>query len=124
MPPASPGIFEDDYNELIDCYNNGPENTPGCNWMVPPGGNCNSEIIGQENDNLLGDLNNDLFINIQDIIITINLVLDGEYNSYADMNSDEIVNVLDIIQIVNIILNNQYRFNHHNNIKYINKWIK
>ena len=124
MPPASPGIFEDDYNELIDCYNNGPENTPGCNWMVPPGGNCNSEIIGQENDNLLGDLNNDLFINIQDIIIAINLVLDGEYNSYADMNSDGIVNVLDIIQIVNIILNNQYRFNYHNNIKYIDKWIK
>ena len=58
------------------------------------------------------------------IIITINLVLDGEYNSYADMNSDEIVNVLDIIQIVNIILNNQYIFNYHNTIKYIDKWIK
>ena len=124
MPPTTPGIFQNDYNELIDCYNNSPENTPGCNWIIPPGGDCNSEIIGIENNFSLGDLNNDLFINVQDIIIIVNLVLNNEFNIYADMNLDEIVNVLDIIQVVNIILNNQYILNYHNNIDYIDKWIK
>ena len=53
----------------------------------------------------LGDINEDNFINIQDIILTVNLVLNNEYNVLADLNSDEIIDVLDIVQLVNIILN-------------------
>jgi len=57
-------------------------------------------------ENLLGDLNSDLIINIQDVILTINLVLASSgYNSSADLNSDNIVNVQDIILLINIILN-------------------
>ena len=135
MPPTSPGFFEDDYNELIDCYNNGPENTPGCNWIIPPGGDCNLEIVGQEDTVLLGDLNYDSLVNIQDIIISTNLVIDNEYNSFADINIDGTVDVLDIIQIINIILNdelqinrknNQYGFNHNyeSKIDIIRNWIE
>ena len=54
----------------------------------------------------LGDINQDSIINIQDIIIVINLILNGEFNLAADLNLDSTVNVLDVIQIVNIILNN------------------
>ena len=54
---------------------------------------------------LMGDVNGDSVINVQDIVLTINLVMIGGYNSAADLNSDNIVNVLDIVQIVNIILN-------------------
>ena len=53
----------------------------------------------------LGDINGDSSINIQDIILTINLVLNNEYNMLADLNSDETIDVLDIVQLVNIILN-------------------
>ena len=53
---------------------------------------------------IIGDVNGDSVINIQDIVFTINLVISGEYNSAADLNSDGIINVLDIVQIVNIIL--------------------
>ena len=59
------------------------------------------EYISQ---NILGDLNNDSVINIQDIVLTINLVFDGQYDNFADMNSDGIINILDVVQIVNIIL--------------------
>jgi hypothetical protein len=52
-----------------------------------------------------GDINGDSEINIQDIIITVNLVLSNEYNSLADLNSDSTVDILDIVQLVNIILN-------------------
>ena len=135
MPPTSPGYFEDDYNELIDCYHNGPENTPGCNWIIPPGGDCNLEIVEQEDTVLLGDLNNDLSVNIQDIIIAVNLIINNEHNSFADINLDGTVDVLDIIQIINIIQNdelhvnrknNQYGFNHNyeSKIDIVRNWIE
>jgi hypothetical protein len=54
----------------------------------------------------LGDLNQDSNINIQDIIITINLVLNNQYDNLADINLDEVVDILDVVQLVNIVLNN------------------
>ena len=55
---------------------------------------------------LLGDLNSDLIINIQDVVLAVNLVLTSSgYNSSADLNLDNIVNVQDIILLINIILN-------------------
>jgi hypothetical protein len=54
---------------------------------------------------IIGDVNGDSLINVQDIVLTVNLVMTGEYNSSADLNSDGVINVLDIVQIVNIILN-------------------
>ena len=54
---------------------------------------------------LLGDLNQDNIINIQDIIIVISLVLDANFDLAADINLDSTLNVLDVIQLVNMILN-------------------
>ena len=53
----------------------------------------------------LGDINGDSSINVQDIILTVNLVLNNEYNNLADLNSDGTIDVLDVVQLVNIILN-------------------
>ncbi|MAM99234.1 MAG: hypothetical protein CMF91_05045 [Candidatus Marinimicrobia bacterium] len=54
---------------------------------------------------LAGDINGDYIINVQDVVLTVNLVMIGEYNSAADLNSDGTIDVLDIVQIINIILN-------------------
>jgi len=54
---------------------------------------------------IMGDINLDNVINIQDVILIVNLIMIGEYNSYADFNLDNIVDVLDVVQIVNMILN-------------------
>ena len=54
---------------------------------------------------IIGDVNGDSVINIQDIVLAVNLVMIGEYNISADLNSDDVTNILDIVQIVNIILN-------------------
>ena len=56
-------------------------------------------------DLLTGDINGDYTINVQDIILTVNLIMIEEYNSTADLNSDSIINLLVIVQIINIILN-------------------
>ena len=53
---------------------------------------------------MLGEINGDNSINIQDVVLVINLVLNREYSDLADLNSDGLVDVLDIVQLVNIIL--------------------
>ena len=55
---------------------------------------------------MIGDLNDDNFINIQDIILMIDLILNNSYDLFADINEDNIINVQDVILLVNIILNN------------------
>ncbi len=60
-------------------------------------------------DVLSGDLNNDSEINVQDIVITVNIVI-GLVNPTAtqmqagDLNSDGLIDVLDIVTLVNLII--------------------
>ena len=56
-------------------------------------------------DFMQGDINGDDLINIQDVILTVNLVISNQYDSVADLNSDGTIDVLDIVQLVNIIIN-------------------
>ena len=53
---------------------------------------------------IIGDINQDSYVNIQDIILVINLILNSLYEITADLNSDTNIDILDIIQLVNIIL--------------------
>jgi len=53
---------------------------------------------------LFGDINNDEFIDVLDIIALINFILDDAYNLSADINSDQVLDVLDIVALINIIL--------------------
>ena len=68
-------------------------------YISPPDGVCCSECI------LLGDLNQDLNININDVVLLINIVLGiSIYDELADLNQDANIDVLDVVHIVNIIL--------------------
>ena len=53
----------------------------------------------------LGDINSDGYIDVIDIVITVNFILSNEYNSLADLNLDNALDVLDVVQLVNMILN-------------------
>ena len=48
MPPHDPGSMANDYAALHACYKNGPEQTPGCDWVVPPGGGCEGGVVSTE----------------------------------------------------------------------------
>ena len=62
--------------------------------------------FAQENEfSISGDINSDNLINIQDIVLTVNLVLNNQYSDLADLNADNAVDILDIVQLVTIILN-------------------
>ena len=53
----------------------------------------------------ISDLNTDYILNIQDVILTVNVVIgESNYNENCDVNSDGAVDVLDVVQIINFIL--------------------
>ena len=70
-----------------------------------------SILMNVENNGtiVLGDINMDSNINVQDIILIVNIVLDtleptADQAEAADLNLDGIINILDVIALVNIIL--------------------
>ena len=80
------------------------------NLNPDPGVNFNDDvwaIVGITPGDLviLGDVNLDNTINIQDIIITINIILNSyDFQQNADLNEDLAIDILDIVMLVNIIL--------------------
>ena len=53
---------------------------------------------------ILGDVNGDTTVNIQDVILLVNFILNAQGDINGDVNADGTINILDVIQIVNIIL--------------------
>ena len=56
-------------------------------------------------EGIIGDINDDLTVNVLDVILLVDLILDNMYMNEADINNDQFLDVLDIVEIVNIILN-------------------
>jgi len=62
------------------------------------------DFVCSVDEGIMGDLNDDGTLNVQDIIIMVNIILGiEEYNEAADLSGDGI-NVLDVIQLMNLIL--------------------
>ncbi len=65
------------------------------------------QLLINEVNVILGDLNNDQLINLLDIILLINIAIDiSEYTSIGDMNNDGGINILDVVLLLNQILLN------------------
>ena len=63
------------------------------------------DVVCPADEGIMGDLNDDGTLNVQDIIIMVNIILGiEEYNESADLSDDSIINVLDVIQLMNLIL--------------------
>ena len=58
--------------------------------------------------NSIGDINEDGYLNVLDVIAIVNMVLGSSDPdlSTADLNGDGEVTILDIIQLLNLILEN------------------
>ena len=56
----------------------------------------------------MGDLNQDGLINVQDIILTINIILGVPPSDYelcsGDFNEDDVIDILDIVLLIHLIL--------------------
>ena len=53
---------------------------------------------------LYGDVNGDEILNVLDVVILVNMVLDGINSNIGDMNQDGILNILDVVILVGIVL--------------------
>jgi len=65
----------------------------------------NYQSIRFSNNFILGDINNDQVLNIQDIILLINNIINNEDFIYSgDLNNDGGINIVDIITLIIIII--------------------
>ena len=92
-----------------DVFNDGDVGTGGS--LVEAGIDDFSIDIFDLNDScVIGDLNEDSLINVQDIVTMVSIIIESnqdEINEYlcsADINNDSAINVQDIISLINIIL--------------------
>ena len=53
----------------------------------------------------LGDINGDSTINVIDIVLAVELILNGSYDIIGDLNEDGLLNIIDIVILVDWILN-------------------
>ena len=40
MPPSAPGTMPDEVEALQQCWESGPDDATGCEWVNPPGAYC------------------------------------------------------------------------------------
>jgi len=93
----SVGLAVGDYSAFITIY------SQGGNGVIPV------SLIVENQDFVMGDLNQDDVVNILDIVTEVNIILGAivptAYQQWVgDLNSDGVINVLDIILIINTIL--------------------
>tara|TARA_B100000945_G_C20424198_1_gene619502 strand:- start:2399 stop:4807 length:2409 start_codon:yes stop_codon:yes gene_type:complete len=94
----SSDLYDGSYNAYVGIVSSGGSSSFPVSLEVSGGSNI-----------ILGDINMDMIINIQDIIVLVNIVLDqydptSDQFQAADLSGDGVLNVLDIISLVNIIL--------------------
>lgn len=65
----------------------------------------NDTIQADDKNVLQGDINDDGYVDVTDIVITANYVLSGAYVAIADINDDGLIDVSDIVALANIVLN-------------------
>jgi len=81
------------------------DDSDGCENLIEPPSTASQFLTTLECvDFLVGDVNGDTLLNIQDVILIVNLVLTAQFDASGDLNSDNLLNIQDVILLVNIIL--------------------
>lgn len=98
MPPGRPGEYQEDFEELIDCWKNTPEETEDCYWIVPPGDSKPGRIVGDAypfkaefNESGVGKLKKDDVANIEKEIRELKAALEktGHAEQSGSITSEE-----------------------------------
>ncbi len=48
MPPYDPGSLAEDFQELLNAWESGPQNVPGAEWMIPPARGQDRQVVGDD----------------------------------------------------------------------------
>ena len=105
-------------NQCLDCDGDGTyDDEDNCPDMFNPSQeDADGDGLGDECDdchNIIGDINDDLNIDILDIIQVVNIILSGGVESTeftqcqitdANVDGNLMINILDVIQLINMVL--------------------
>ena len=89
---AGGDMFEVTYDKEIIWEHTGSSNT------------FRAQKYGLDYLTLSGDVNGDGSVDVIDIVMVVNYILDGLYNTAGDVNEDEVLNILDIVILTTLIL--------------------
>ena len=90
-------ILDFDQNEIGRTTLSSGLNTNAKNYIT-------NIIMENYQQTILGDINTDEVVNIQDIILMMNMILNENAEDSADLNGDNNIDILDVVLLVNIIL--------------------
>ena len=48
MPPHDPGSLAEDFRELLDAWQKGPEKVDGAEWIIPPARGKDRQVVGED----------------------------------------------------------------------------
>jgi len=88
--------FDVNNNNLCPSY-------PECLTELNLGYQDISECV--ECPDMIGDINDDVAVNVSDVVIMINCIVNSTCTECSDISDDGIVNILDVVQLINMIVN-------------------
>ena len=100
---AVPTLMHDHtYRMAIAWQNTAYNQPPHLGYFLP------DYINGKLTSGIMGDVNNDCAVDVEDVVSVVNHILgntpDGFVEKQADINGDGVIDVEDVVEIVNIIL--------------------
>ncbi len=60
--------------------------------------------VEAEADFLLGDINQDGFINVLDVVLMVNIIVGNEFDPIADMDGSTVIDAIDLTMLVDLIM--------------------
>jgi hypothetical protein len=113
---------DDDLNPFNGCFDINSFSTPIADCAGIPGGSSIEDECGVCGGDglpcLAGDVNSDGFVDVLDIVGTVNMILSAQYNISADVNKSIFIDISR-----NIVLSRKNHIYSSNNIQHINKSI-
>tara|TARA_B100000427_G_scaffold241219_1_gene204148 strand:+ start:979 stop:1386 length:408 start_codon:yes stop_codon:yes gene_type:complete len=101
----------DHVGELVFSENISSTDAQGNQWAGGVPSAIQNMIVSLINDipideELLGDVNGDLMVNIFDVVVLVDIILNtSSDNLSADVNQDGLINIVDVVMLIDMILN-------------------
>ncbi len=96
-------MYDHNYRMAIAWQNTGYNQPPHIGYYLPDWIDQFQGVADEIEETIKGDINNDTYVNITDVVTLINAIAKGEYDAIYDVNGDEHVDITDVVTIINII---------------------
>ena len=96
-------MYDHNYRMAVAWQNTAYNQPPHIGYYLPDWIDQFQGVADEIAETIKGDINNDTYVNITDVVTLINAIAKGEYDAIYDVNGDEHVDITDVVTIINII---------------------